>query len=54
MNYRNLITRRQSNFMLNRENEIINNISKGKISEAELMANERLGSKGKQSYAGIP
>ena len=42
MNYRNLITRRQSNYMLNRENAIINNISKGKIFEAELMAKKDL------------
>ena len=45
MNYRNLITRRQSNYMLNRENAIINNISKGKIFEAELMAKKDLVSK---------
>ena len=37
MNYRNLITRRQSNYMLNRENVIINNISKGKIFKAVLI-----------------
>ena len=42
MNCRNLITRRQSNYMLNRENAIINNISKGKILEAELMAKKDL------------
>ena len=45
MNFRNLITRRQSNYMLNRENAIINITSKGMILEAELMAKKDLGAK---------
>ena len=42
MNYNNLVTRRQSNYKLSKENTIVNNISKGKIFEAELISKTEL------------
>ena len=42
MNYNNLVTRRQSNYKLSKENSIVDNISKGKIFEAELISKKEL------------
>ena len=42
MDYQKLVSQRQSSFNLNKESAIINNISKGKIFEAEIIAKKNL------------